>query len=59
MPLAIASYSVYSQLSGAAPEIKGMWGMTQIPGTRREDGSIDRTQARLRHGGDYAAGKRT
>lgn len=45
MPLAIASYSVYSQLSGAAPEIKGMWGMTQIPGTRREDGSIDRTQA--------------
>ncbi len=45
MPLAIASYATYNQLAEAAPEIKGMWGMAPIPGRRREDGSVDRTQA--------------
>ena len=45
MPLAIASYSFFSQLVGAAPEIKGMWQMVPIPGVRREDGTVNCTQA--------------
>ena len=43
MPLAIADYSIYNQLSLFAPEIQGEWGMTLVPGTVREDGNVDRT----------------
>ena len=43
MPLAIMDYSVYNQLSLFAPEIKGDWGMALVPGTKMEDGSINRT----------------
>lgn len=43
IPLAIADYTVYNQLSLFAPEIQGEWGMELVPGTLREDGSIDRT----------------
>ncbi len=45
VPMAIQSYGQYSALSAAAPEIKGKWDMAEIPGTLREDGTIDRTQA--------------
>lgn len=45
VPMAIQSYAQYSALSAAAPEIKGKWDMAEIPGTLREDGTIDRTQA--------------
>lgn len=45
MPLAISSYATYGLFVGAAPEIKGLWGMAEIPGTRREDGTINRAQA--------------
>ena len=45
MPLGIISYSFYNQLAGAAPEIKGMWRMVPIPGTKQADGTVDRTQA--------------
>lgn len=45
MPLAIASYSSYMMLESAAPEIKGLWEMSPIPGTRLEDGSIDNSEA--------------
>lgn len=43
MPLAISDYTVYNQLSLFAPEIQGDWEMALIPGTVKEDGSIDRT----------------
>lgn len=43
MPLAIVDYTVYNQLSLFAPEIQGKWGMSLIPGTKMEDGSINRT----------------
>ncbi len=40
MPLAIADYTVYNQLSLFAPEIRGNWEMVSVPGTRLEDGSM-------------------
>lgn len=43
IPLAIAAYTLYGQLEQAAPEIRGRWGMAMCPGTRKADGSIDRT----------------
>jgi len=42
MPIAIADYTVYNMLQVFAPEIRGQWGFTQVPGTVREDGSINR-----------------
>ncbi len=43
MPLGIASYATYNTLMISAPEIRGLWDFTLVPGTVREDGSIDRT----------------
>lgn len=44
MPIAIADYTTYTSLKYTAPEISGLWEMYPIPGTLKEDGSIDRTQ---------------
>ena len=44
MPVGIAAYTTYNQLAVAAPELAGLWDFALIPGTRREDGTIDRTQ---------------
>lgn len=41
IPIAIAAYTEYNQLTAFAPEIKGMWKMVPIPGTVGEDGSIN------------------
>lgn len=41
-PLGITSYTMYTTLKVAAPEIDGMWGVSPIPGTAMEDGSISR-----------------
>ncbi|MCL1786897.1 MAG: extracellular solute-binding protein [Defluviitaleaceae bacterium] len=43
MPIAITDFSFINMLYVAAPEIRGRWGIQVIPGTVREDGSIDRT----------------
>ncbi len=43
MPMGIASYATYNTLMVSAPEIRGLWDFTLIPGTRREDGTLDRT----------------
>lgn len=43
MPMAIVDYTIYNQLSLFAPEIKGNWEMTLVPGTVQEDGSVNRT----------------
>ncbi len=41
MPLAIADYTQYSYLSVFAPEIKGLWGFTLVPGYEDESGNVD------------------
>lgn len=41
MPLAIGDYTNYNYLSVFAPEIKGMWGFTLVPGYEKENGEID------------------
>lgn len=43
MPLLISDYSLYNTLAVAAPEINGLWSFAPLPGTKREDGTIDRT----------------
>ncbi len=43
MPLGIQNYTAYNTLSVSAPEIRGLWDFTYLPGTMREDGSIDRS----------------
>lgn len=43
MPIGIASYSTFNTLMISAPEIRGLWDFTLLPGTLREDGTIDRT----------------
>ena len=43
MPLGVASYATYNTLMVSAPEIRGLWDFTLLPGTLQEDGSIDRT----------------
>ncbi len=43
MPIVIQAYTFYNQLSVSAPEIKGLWDFTLVPGTEREDGTVDHT----------------
>ena len=42
MPIGIAMYTTYNYLTIAAPEIKGMWDFTLVPGTRDANGQINR-----------------
>ena len=44
MPIGIAAYTMYNQIYVAAPEIKNLWAMVPIPGTKKDDGTIDRSQ---------------
>ena len=37
MPILVQNYTFYNQLSVAAPEIKGLWDFTHVPGTYRTD----------------------
>lgn len=40
-PIVITDYcTFFNQLSVAAPEISGLWGFTEIPGTLQEDGTV-------------------
>ena len=41
LPIGIAAYTEYNQLTAFAPEIKGMWKMVPIPGTKDENGNIN------------------
>lgn len=45
IPIGIQGYGMYNLLEAAAPEIKGMWSMQMIPGTRKPDGTIDRSES--------------
>jgi ABC-type glycerol-3-phosphate transport system substrate-binding protein len=40
-PIIIADYTLYNQLQVSAPDIKGLWGFSMVPGTVKEDGSVD------------------
>lgn len=40
-PIIISDYTLYNQLQVSAPDIKGLWGFAKVPGTIREDGTID------------------
>lgn len=42
IPIGIANYSTYNSLTISAPEINGLWEMTLLPGTMREDGTLNR-----------------
>ena len=42
MPVIISTYSLYNNLSEAAPEIAGQWVMTAIPGTFDQSGNLNR-----------------
>lgn len=43
MPLAIQSYTQYNLLMTSAPDLTNLWKMVALPGTLREDGTIDRS----------------
>ena len=42
-PIVFMPYTFYANLQAAAPEIKGQWSFAQVPGTVKEDGSVDAT----------------
>ncbi|MCQ6559093.1 extracellular solute-binding protein [Paenibacillus mendelii] len=42
MPIGIADFNTYLQLLVAAPEISGLWSVAPLPGTKNEDGEIER-----------------
>lgn len=42
MPIGIGNFSLYMQLSVAAPELAGKWGIAPLPGIK-ENGVVDRT----------------
>ncbi len=52
MPLGIGNFATYMQLSVAAPELSGKWGIAPLPGVEREDGTIDRTAGAITAQGD-------
>lgn len=43
IPVMIGNYTIYNMLQVFAPELRGLWDFTLVPGTRREDGTIDWT----------------
>ncbi len=43
MPIGIADFYTYNLIRNAAPELDSSWSIALIPGTVREDGSVDRT----------------
>lgn len=45
VPMGIGGFNEYMQIGFAAPELAGKWNIVPIPGTVREDGSVDRTFA--------------
>jgi len=46
-PIGVSDYTTYLQLSTAAPELTGWWGMKPMPGIRKPDGTIDRSTGGL------------
>lgn len=42
LPLVITDYGLYNTLNVFAPELRGRWGFTMVPGTVQPDGTINR-----------------
>lgn len=42
LPIGIANFNTYVQLTAAAPELNGLWGIAPLPGVRQSDGQIAR-----------------
>ncbi|MGG4036006.1 extracellular solute-binding protein [Paenibacillus cisolokensis] len=42
VPLGVADISTYIQLTVAAPELNGLWGIAPVPGMKQEDGTVAR-----------------
>ena len=40
-PIVISDFTLYNQLQVSAPDIKGLWGFTMVPGTVKENGEVD------------------
>ncbi len=45
MPMAIQTLLSYNQIYSAAPEIRGLWSIAVIPGTKDNNGEVNHTQA--------------
>lgn len=45
MPLGIQPYAMCTVLDDLAPDIRGRWSIAPLPGVRRDDGTVDRTDA--------------
>ncbi|MDF2587507.1 MAG: hypothetical protein K0S41_1348 [Anaerocolumna sp.] len=43
MPLGLADYNTFNTLSVFAPEIRGLWSFAVLPGTKEEDGTVNRS----------------
>jgi len=43
MPLAFADYTNFNTLEVFAPELRGLWGFSRMPGLKKKDGKIDRS----------------
>jgi ABC-type glycerol-3-phosphate transport system substrate-binding protein len=52
MPIGVGNFALYMQLSVAAPELAGKWGIAPLPGVMLEDGTIDRTAGGITSQGD-------
>ncbi|NLJ84213.1 MAG: extracellular solute-binding protein, partial [Halanaerobiaceae bacterium] len=50
MPLLLTGYTFRNHLEVFAPELRGKWGFTLVPGTVQEDGSLNRTTPALGYG---------
>ena len=42
-PIIIADYTLYNNLQVSAPDIDGLWGIAPVPGTGKDDGTVDRS----------------
>ncbi len=42
-PIIIADYTIYNNLVVSAPDIAGLWDFAPVPGTVKEDGTIDQS----------------
>ncbi|WP_233711175.1 extracellular solute-binding protein [Lederbergia citrisecunda] len=42
LPIGIANFSTYVQLTAAAPEIAGWWDISPYPGIKQQDGTVER-----------------
>ncbi|MGO4346954.1 extracellular solute-binding protein [Paenibacillus sp. MCAF9] len=45
MPIGIVDYTTYNMLTVLAPEIKGLWEFTLVPGTEQDNGTVNHAVA--------------